>query len=358
MSEDPFNPNSPQALIRSFEIRQARTRERHISMFPSNSSTKALLARALMTVQLALTTLGLFGAGEALAQAPKSLAAREKEWQSCELAHYTGPREGRRSYVVDNYLWVVTPEFARRYCMPETMVSPDLKGAEAIAFRMADGADMDRCRVDDQGRHQCTRQSMARFEIYLSQNLNLPAANPDVRFFENRRNTSEWLFSGNQERVSRSQRYKRGDYSPPSGSIPRYGNAFAHPDGGYRFGLWHAPKGVLPWPVGPLWEVGFRESVVPRVDMLILENNLGLDFGFEMKHYQAHKIEPGDPGGRYVIVMHKRDIATQNKEFKLIPSDFEHVIYLPHQFAMQMRDMAMKSGASNFLNFIDVFGNR
>ena len=328
-------------------------------MIPSKSSMKALAARMLMTVQLALTTLGLFGAGEALAQAPKSLAVREKEWQSCELAHYTGPREGRRSYVVDNYLWVVTPEFARRYCMPETMVSPDLKGAEAIAFRMADGADMDRCRVDDQGRHQCTRQSMARFEIYLSQDLKLPAANPEVRFFENRRNTSEWLIEDHIPiQKHKSFLYGKGQCTPPPGSIPRYGNAFAHPDGGYRFGLWHAPKGVLPWPVGPLWEVGFRESVFEGMDMLILDDTLGIRFGFEMAHYQAHKIEPGDPGGRYVIAMDKRDLATINKKGKVIPDDFEHVIYLPHQFAMQMRDMAMKSGASNFLNFIDVFGNR
>jgi hypothetical protein len=118
------------------------------------------------------------------------------------------------------------------------------------------------------------------------------------------------------------------------------------------------PKGALPWPTGPLFEVGFREAAVLGMDMVILENNLGLDFGSELNHYKANKIEPGDPTGRYVIVMHKRDIATVNKDDKRVPQDFEHVIYLPRAFAMQVRETAMKSGASNFSDFINTFQKR
>ena len=287
-----------------------------------------------------------------------SLAQQEKQWQSCEAAHYSGPREGRRNYTLDNYLWVVTPEFAKRYCMPESMVSKELKGAEAIAFRMVDGADMDRCGVDNQGQHHCTKQSMGRFEIYLLQSLTMPASNPAVRFYENRRNTSEWLFSGNQDRVSRSQRYIKGQYTLPPGTMPRFKKPFDMVDRGYWFGLWFMPKGPLPWPSSALFEVGFREAVLPGMDMLILENNLGMDFGSELNHYKANKIEPGDPSGRYVIVMHKRDNDTINKKDKRIPEDFEHAIYLPHAFAMQVRDTAMKSGASNFTDFIKTFQQR
>jgi hypothetical protein len=286
----------------------------------------------------------------------QSLAEKEKQWQSCEAAHYSGPREGRRNYTLDNYLWVVTPEFAQRYCMPDHMVSSELKGAEAIAFRMVDGADMDRCGVDDEGKHHCTRQSSARFEIYLPQSLKLPSSNPDIRFYENRRNTSEWLFQDHTPiQKHKSFLYTKGQYTPPPGTIPRFRNMFGHPNGGYVFGLWFMPKGPLPWPAGALFEVGFREAAVAGMDMLILENNLGTYFGFELKHYKANKIEPGDPSGRYVIVMHKRDIATVNKEDKRIPEDFEYSIYLPHTFAMQVRETAMKSGASTFNDFINIF---
>ncbi len=289
----------------------------------------------------------------------QSLAEKEKQWQSCEAAHYTGPREGRRNYTLDNYLWVVTPEFAKRNCMPESMVSNELKGAEAIAFRMVDGADMDRCGVDDQGKHHCTRQSRARFEIYLPQTLKLPAANPDVRFYDSRRNTSEWLIEGHTPiQKDKSFLYKKGQYTPPLGTVPRFKNLYDMVDRGHWFGLvyFHKSSEKVKWPTAPLWEVGFRELVVPGMDMVILENNLGLDFGSELNHYKANKIEPGDPSGRYAIVLDKRH--EQRKDTERRADDYAHVIYLPHAFAMQMRETAMKSGASNFTDFINTFQKR
>lgn len=282
----------------------------------------------------------------------QTLAEKEKQWQSCEAAHYNGPREGRRQYTLDNYIWVVTPDFAKRYCMPEHMVSSELKGAEAIAFRMVDGADMDRCRVDDQGKHHCSKQSRARFEIYLPQNLNLPAANPSVRFYENRRDTSAWNLSDHTPiSQSKSNLYHKGLYTPPPGTVPRFRNIFAHPDPGHNFGLvfFHRTSEKVKWPTAPLWEVGFRESATPGMDMLILENNLGFNYGAELMHYKANKIEPGDTAGRYAIVMDKRN--EQRKDSDRIPADYVHVIYLPHSFAMQVRDTAMKSG-SNVIDFI------
>lgn len=297
----------------------------------------------------------------AVAQAQTtSVVQQEKQWQSCEAAHYTGPREGRRNYTLDNYLWVVTPEFAKRYCMPESMVSKELKGAEAIAFRMVDGADMDRCGVDDQGQHHCTRQSRARFEVYLPQSLKLPAANPDVRFYDSRRNTSEWLIEDHTPvQKDKSFLYKKGQYTLPPGTVPRFKKPYDMVDRGYWFGLvyLHKSSEKVKWPTSPLWEVGFREAVVPGMDMLILENNLRMDFGFELKHYQANKIEPGDPSGRYVIVMDKRNDDRKDTE-RRVDTDYAHAINLPHTFAMQVRDTAMKSGASNFTDFIKTFQQR
>ena len=242
--------------------------------------------------------------------------------------------------------------------MPESMVSGELKGAEAIAFRMVDGADMDRCGVDDQGKHHCTRQSMGRFEIYLPQSLKLPAANPDVRFYDSRRNTSEWLFSGNQERVSRSQRYIKGQYTPRLERCHASETALGIRIVVICLGWFFFTKALkkVKWPTAPLWEVGFRESAVPSMDMVILENNLGIDFGSELNHYKANKVEPGDTSGRYAIVLDKRH--EQRKDTERRADDYAHVIYLPHAFAMQVRETAMKSGASNFIDFINTFQKR
>ena len=87
-----------------------------------------------------------------------------------------------------------------------------------------------------------------------------------------------------------------------------------------------------------------------------MENNLGMHFGFELKHYKANKIEPGDTSGRYAIVLDKRH--EQRKDTERSADDYAHVIYLPHAFAMQVRETAMKGGASNFIDFINTFQKR
>ena len=92
------------------------------------------------------------------------------------------------------------------------------------------------------------------------------------------------------------------------------------------------------------------------MDMVILENNLGIDFGSELNHYKANKVEPGDPSGRYAIVLDKRH--EQRKDTERRADDYAHVIYLPHAFAMQVRETAMKGGASNFTDFINTFQKR
>lgn len=295
--------------------------------------------------------------GWAQAQPVPALAAQEKQWQSCEGGYYTGSRQGRRNYSNDKYLWVVTPEFAKRFCMPENMVSKELKGAEAIAFRMVDGADSDRCGVDDDGKANCSENSVARFEIYLPQSLNLPAAHPEVRFFEGGRTTSSWHITPNTPLTqSKHVLYPKGQYQIPPGEMPRFRNPYSHPDPGHRFALIYAHEGKDRWPVAPLWEVGFRGDWIQGIDMLILEEQLGIRFAWELDHYKAEKLVPGTPDGQYVIVMKKPNDFRDVKE-KNIASDYAHVINLPHEFAQHVRQASMRRGG-NWLDFIKTLQQR
>lgn len=296
--------------------------------------------------------------GWAQSQPAQSLAAQEKQWKNCEGGYYTGPRQGRRNYSNDKYLWVVTPEFAKRFCMPEHMISKDLKGAEAIAFRMVDGADSDQCGVDDDGTTQCSENSTARFEIYLPQSLNLPAANPAVRFFEGGRTTSDWHIN-DKERVTKSTRYAKGQFQIPPGEMPRFRNPYSHPDPGHLFGLIYAHEGKGRCPVSPLWEVGFRGDWVQGLDMLILEWQLGYRFAWELDHYKAEKLVPGTPDGQYLIVMDKRDSQSGGKKSweKSIPQDHAHVIYLPHEFGQKVRQASMRQSGS-WLDFVKTLQQR
>jgi hypothetical protein len=287
----------------------------------------------------------------------KNLSPKEKEWQSCEGGHYTGPREGRRSYSNDKYLWVVTPAFAKRFCMPPHMISNELKGAEAIAFRMVDGADNDRCGVNSKGETHCTENSTARFEIYLPQSLNLPAANPQVKFFYGEyKNSDRQIDSINEksavgDRMNNYKRYMKGEYKLPEGRTPHFSNPYAHPDPGHRFGLIYAHEGKVRWPIASLPEVGFRGDWIKGMDMLVLQNELGVFFGFEMDHYKASKIEQGNEQGQYLIVMDKRNDFRKDSE-KNILIDYAHVIHLPHQFGQKIRQAGMNKGGNNWQEFI------
>jgi hypothetical protein len=254
---------------------------------------------------------------------------------------------------------VATPEFAKRFCLPEHMVSKELKGAQAIAFRMVDGADSDRCGVDDDGKANCSENSKARFEIYLPQSLNLPAANPGVKFFEGGRTTSDWYLSNINERITKSTRYEKGQYQILPGEMPRFRNPYSHPDPGHRFALIYAHEGKGRWPVAPLWEVGFRGDWIQGMDMLILEEQLGIRFAWELDHYKAEKLTPATSDGQYLIVMDKRDSQSGGKKLweKSIPQDHAHVIYLPHEFAQQVRQASMRRGG-NWLDFIKTLQQR
>ena len=52
----------------------------------------------------------------------------------CKDGQYKGRASGRVPYIKDPYTWAVTPEFARRFCMPKEFIDSTLKGAEAIAY--------------------------------------------------------------------------------------------------------------------------------------------------------------------------------------------------------------------------------
>ena len=311
---------------------------------------RTLLKPWLLSLLLGAATLTTVN-GQSISQ-----AQQEKQWKSCEGGYYTGPREGRRNYSLDKYLWVVTPEFAKRFCMPQSMVSTELKGAEAIAFRMVDGADSDQCGVDDDGNAHCTENSTARFEIYLPTRLNLPAANPQVRFFEGARTTSNWHIADKTPLPqAKHVLYPKGQYQIPPGQLPRFANPYAHPDPGYRFGLIYAHEGKGRWPVSPLWEVGFRGDWIQGMDILILEaQTVGMGFGTyaNVERAKSHGHAQWQP----LIVMDLRNDHRDDKE-KMVPSDYAHVIYLPKTFTEQVRQATLKQGG-NWLEFIKTIQQR
>lgn len=237
--------------------------------------------------------------------------------ESCADGYYSGPRAGRKNYSHDKYQWVVTPEFAKRFCMPPEFVDKGLKGAEAIAFRMSTSTGgFDRCAVID-GNEKCSDENELRFDIFLRSDLNLPAANPEVKFYD-----GSWDDAGEHifvnERRSRWQQYKSGEYRPPPGAIPHFMNPFFQPDEGYIFGLVRVHQGKGIWSIAGLDEWSYRANWAKGLDLLVLQADRGGGFGGP--HLQA-------PGISYAIVMGTLDTWVSG-----LLKNSSHTIWLPERF--------------------------
>jgi hypothetical protein len=294
----------------------------------------------------------------------QALADKEKEWRSCPDGYYTGPREGRRNYTYDHNIWVVTPDFAKRFCMPEHMISTELKGAEAIAFKMVEGLSPDTCVLNDEGKTICQENMTGQFEIYYAQTIQLPAFNPNVEFYDARGGLSRqlfnsgWPFNKNEPRPTIDRKFETGSIS----KFKRHYLETKNPttSSGFFFMLMYAHIGPgikRQWPISEGMEIAYRQNVMKGLNFLALQNGgIGFDFGREEAIFNRFGLGTTKKDGHYFIGMFRRPDYYEikdpnNKDHKTMsekkfPDDFEHVIYLPNDFMQTVRQRSMKSGSS------------
>lgn len=68
---------------------------------------------------------------------PKNiLPSKAPQDQNYSEGTYSGPRPGRVRYTKDTFIWVTTPEFAKKFYMPEEFIRSELKGVEAVVFKI------------------------------------------------------------------------------------------------------------------------------------------------------------------------------------------------------------------------------
>jgi thiazole/oxazole-forming peptide maturase SagD family component len=141
-------------------------------MFPYRSIQNSALALALC---MGLVFHGAASAQEATRQEQRPLSDAEvtAKYQNCPGGWYSGPRPGKARFARDPWKWVVTPEFAKRFCMPEEFVSTELKGAEAVAFRLMRKGDEENCGFGGNP-NACWGETVLRFEVYIRSDVKLP----------------------------------------------------------------------------------------------------------------------------------------------------------------------------------------
>jgi hypothetical protein len=192
----------------------------------------------------------------------------------------------------------------------------------------------DRCAVID-GKEACSGDHELRFDIFLRSDLNLPAANPEVKFYDGSWDDAGWNISL-QERGPRRKNYIAGEYKLPPGKIPHFENPFFHPDMGNYFALVGVHQGKGKWPITRLSEWSYRAEWAKGLDLVVLQAHPGLG------SFDNPRMRPMDIR-QFAIVLEKRGDMRDDWE-KRVPEDYAHVIWLPEKFYEKVKAAATARG--------------
>ena len=265
------------------------------------------------------------------ARAQLTAAEVKEKYQSCSDGYYSGPRPGKTHYAKDEYLWVVSAEFASKYCMPPEFVDKDLKGAEAVAFHfLQEGAEQ--CGFGG-NKENCSRRTAPGFEIYYKKELKLPAISdtkysaPALYMFPLSKHllSSNLPYSVTRKDVGSSWRNER----------PGFQTKFKPSS----FGLVGVQGGRVVWPITPLGEFMYIEELLPGYNFISLEGNIG---GFTNARMEKLGIK------KFVLVLRKPKVSGSDGRTL---SEFAHVIELPEWFTDKVR-AADKAGAAEWQKLI------
>ena len=285
---------------------------------------------------LALAGLSLlFSAWPARAQlAPMSATKQLSEgglkaqYQNCPLGYYSGPRPGKTRYTKDEYLWVVSPEFAKAWCMPPEFVDSTLKGAEAIAYKpVQEGSE--NCGFGG-NKEACSRRTAHGFEIYYKSSLQLPSKSQTKYNYG-----AFYMIPSSKHLLSQKRTQTPAEAIAWESERPGVQTKFR---GWALVGV----KGTKPvWPIAAYREIQYIEELLPGLNYLSIEGSMG---AFNNPRYEKLGVT------QFVLRLDKPGDKRDDEE-KDLRTDYGHVIYLPEPFLNKIRQVD-KQGDEAFRNLL------
>lgn len=261
-----------------------------------------------------------------MAQAPASTPKQSgdadlpAQYRNCSAGYYSGPSLGKTRHLKDDYLWVVTPEFAKAWCMPPEFVDASLKGAEAIAYKPIQ-AGVTYCGFDG-NKEDCRRRIAHSFEIYYKSSLKLPSIS------QNKYNYRAFYMLS----TSKHLLYQHDTQTPAEASAweaERPGLQSHFPG----WGLVGA-KGPKPvWSVAAYREIQYIEELLPGLNYLSLEGPMG---------FSTHPRGEKSDAENFVLLLDKPGETRRDVEMDL-HTDYAHVIHLPKLFFSKIRQVDRQS---------------
>ena len=198
----------------------------------------------------------------------------------CTDGEYKGPDTGKSRYLKDDFTWFVTRDFAKRFCMPESFVDEQLKGAEALAWRVKPSEEAI-CSIKD-GKEICSRKNLFELDLYLKSNLALPKADPEVLYYWNDLqpiSSSGEIISTNRRLIDMHARREGKYQEPPGGRAPFFTPSGSGEKNRVLFLYLRAmPQGTLRLQTD-LIEKYYRANWANGLDIVSLRASTGLGLG-------------------------------------------------------------------------------
>jgi hypothetical protein len=264
--------------------------------------------------------------------------AKEPQPTTCSVSQFRGaPTLKSREYMFNPYVWVVTREFAKRFCMPEEYIDDTLKGAEAIAYSQPTEPDRVVCQFKE-GKEVCNtpRRGEHRLDIYIKTGT-LKQYDSTVDFYVRHLGGSSRLIEPQRTQENydldddKIPSYPAGNRRPFLGIGPK--NAAAKVHFNYSSLLTEARAQIHA--TAP-FEEQFHRNWVKGIDFI----SIGMSASGDIQR----KCTDMMPKFGYAIA-----VASGTEGFsKLIQSDYEknslHLIYIPKKVAIEINKLDCENG--------------
>jgi len=256
------------------------------------------------------------------------------KYQNCEEGWYSGPRPGKTRFTQDPYLWVVTPEFAKRFCMPEEFVSEDLKGAEAVAFSLKQNNDEVGCGWANNDK-ACIGEIVLRFDVYLKSDTQLPKRS-DGTYFQRLHVPSSMLVTKTPEARKKANQERN--------QLTR-GVASEYPFDPTQVSLLGIKGSRVEWPICTLYPETYFARIFPGVDYYAFEGSSGFFNNARMMKMGIRK---------FIIAFDKLGEQRPSKEISV--RELPHVVELPEWYSDKVAGMDRERGRNTSKDIKEVFG--
>jgi hypothetical protein len=312
-----------------------------------------LIVRNLLAIWISIVALTHFNIAHA------ATAEQEKRIAQCPDGQYAGPGTGAKRFLQDPYVWFVSREFAKRFCVPEQLIDDSLKGALAVAVIIKPD-DRTYCGLYAGRSDVCTNKPRLLLEIYVdNRKANIPKADPRVEYFSGHIVNSGKFFGDPDKQM---QRRNRGEYRDPDGVRRPFTPAEMDQKDTTMFHYLGVRKG---WATGAgaFIEQYYRANWVDGIDLISLD---AYNFGYGGARNPDLKIQTDSRGGRgYYQEKHDQTNPIQRwaigvilgKDFlkdpdgderRSYPEGYLHTIELPHKVAQMIYAYDHKQGEQFF----------